>query len=418
MAYYADGDDISSNETDRDFERPNTGDFISYEELEDGELLSDDDFISDDGSQMYRANGDRINGAEIDHLQDYLMAKDESPAMRYPGVSYTKCPKVLQFACLPGMYTIHSIVPHTSSSDKDHTSGRIYFVCPKGRDKFIEDWETKYSQYFPDVEVRSLDNFSRATWDLPVKRFTFPVNSPFVTYNQIECCFADLPIGDMKNSEITVVGPDHWLLHPCGPHFMAFWNTDRRKKIQSHIEKELTEQEDEDLLHKPYTGACVIFKSEKYGAARGIVTGLKENLINVYLVDYGWTEDFPESICFPSSKSLMTIPFLAVPCRFELPKRTEFENISRAIQTAKNSKNIQLIRTRCRDHLNIVDAFKNGNRKESCLPELLNGEKPRPIPKRTYTRQELLDLRTDKRSYAFKFTLDHMTKIELLTLFK
>ena len=42
MAYYADGDDISSNETDRDFERPNTGDFISYEELEDGELLSDD----------------------------------------------------------------------------------------------------------------------------------------------------------------------------------------------------------------------------------------------------------------------------------------------------------------------------------------------------------------------------------------
>ena len=278
-------------------------------------------------------------------------------------------------ACLPGMYTIHSIVPHTSSSDKDHTSGRIYFVCPKGRDKFVEDWETKYSQCFPDVEVkpitihisikpifqvRSLDNFSRATWDLPVKRFTFPVNSPFVTYNQLECCFADLPIGDMKNSEITVVGPDHWLLHPCGPHFMAFWNVDRRKKIQNHIEKELMEQQDEDvLLHKPYTGACVIFKSEKYGVARGIVTGLKENLINVYLVDYGWTEDFPESICFPSSKSLMTIPFLAVPCRFELPKRTDFENISRAIQAAKNSKNIELIRTRCRDHLNIVDAFKS-----------------------------------------------------------
>ena len=42
MAYYADGDDISSNETDRDFERPNTGDFITYEDLEDGELLSDD----------------------------------------------------------------------------------------------------------------------------------------------------------------------------------------------------------------------------------------------------------------------------------------------------------------------------------------------------------------------------------------
>ena len=46
---------------------------------------------------MYRANGDRIHGADVDHLQDYLMAKDESPAMRYPGVSYTRCPKVLQF---------------------------------------------------------------------------------------------------------------------------------------------------------------------------------------------------------------------------------------------------------------------------------------------------------------------------------
>uniref|UniRef100_A0AC34RGH7 GIY-YIG homing endonuclease n=1 Tax=Panagrolaimus sp. JU765 TaxID=591449 RepID=A0AC34RGH7_9BILA len=125
-----------------------------YDELEEGELPQEDEYDPED---VIRANGDSIFKTQINELHEYLMAKD-FPTMNYPGIAYSKCPKILDFSALPGLYYIRSVIPYKSASNSEFTSGRIYFISPKGREQFLEDWENKYSKHFPNVEILSLDN--------------------------------------------------------------------------------------------------------------------------------------------------------------------------------------------------------------------------------------------------------------------
>lgn len=181
-------------------------------------------------------------------------------------------------------------------------------------------------------------------------------------------------------------------------------------------------------------GSCVAIKSEKYPAARGVIYSRRLNFANIYLVDFGISEEFPDSCLSSISPEIMEIPFLAVPCKLATFEPIEPLQVKEIFEKAKSeTNNIQIKKVWYRGFFNVVDAFK-GNHKsikmnnakkilgysnQSCLVEMLKGTKPKkPTTFQVYGKEDILAYKSEKRAKAFYNALDQLTYIESQALYK
>jgi hypothetical protein len=351
-----------------------------------------------------------INTTEI---LEYLTPKDEPNTRKYPAISISRCPKDLSLECLPGLYNIISCNFRETETQKE---GRVFFACPNSREKFLAGWENKFSSFFPNVKIQTLENFGKLTWQLPIKRFTFPDKFPYPLFHRLACCFGDLPDNvDIKNMDITFIQKDSWLFERHGPHFLCVGNKEKQKEI----ERKILEDSVAATVERPCMGSCVAIKSEKYPAARGVIYSRRLNFANIYLVDFGISEEFPDSCLASISSEIMEIPFLAVPCKLATFEPIEPLQVKEIFEKAKSeTNNIQIKKVWYRGFFNVVDAFKDDSN-QSCLVEMLKGTKPKkPTTFQVYGKEDILAYKSEKRAKAFYNALDQLTYIESQALYK
>ena len=104
-------------------------------------------------------------------------------------------------------------------------------------------------------------------------------------------------------------------------------------------------------------GSCVAIRSPKYPAARGVIYSRRMNFTNIYLVDYGISEEFPDTCLSPINPEIMELPFLAVPCKLAITEPLEASKIKDLFQKAKTQNNVEFKKIWYRGFFNIVDAF-------------------------------------------------------------
>uniref|UniRef100_A0AC34FHZ8 Tudor domain-containing protein n=1 Tax=Panagrolaimus sp. ES5 TaxID=591445 RepID=A0AC34FHZ8_9BILA len=214
--------------------------------------------------------------------------------------------------------------------------------------------------------------------------------------------------------DITYIQKDSWLFERHGPHFLCVGNQEKQKEIEAKILEDTVAV----TVERPCMGSCVAIRSEKYPAARGVIYSRRLNFANIYLVDYGISEEFPDSCLSSISSKIMEIPFLAVPCKLATSEPIEPAQVVEIFEKAKLEVDIQIKKVWYRGFFNVVDAFKDTSN-QSCLSELLNITKPKkPTTFHVYSKDDILAYKSDKRVKAFINALDQLTYIESQALYK